>query len=155
MSTSEEFCCMLWDYIIARDANLKKESDEKILAAVANYERALGHLDSIFIILCLKIFYTTVRSEEHLQQHNHCITALFWYLQLPVTPKMHLLEDHIVNYFINNKGFGDIAEDEGKRAHSTQTALNCWLSSISNLQKRETIKLKYEAIQINPHIVVK
>lgn len=94
---------MLSGFIIARNIKKKKENNNKISNVVENYENNLGHFDCTFSILRLKKFHITPQLEQQFRDHINHMKYLFWYLQLPITTKIHLLENYILNFTLNSK----------------------------------------------------
>jgi hypothetical protein len=81
------------------------------------YERLLGHLDSFFSICRTKRFHITEQQIKDASEHREHILALWRALGLSVTTKIHIIEDHVIEYLVRLKGFGDLCEDEGERGH--------------------------------------
>ena len=49
--------------------------------------------------------------------HRYAIENLWRYLKISGTPKLHLLFVHLLRFMRRVKGFGDLGEDTGERAH--------------------------------------
>ena len=74
---------------------------------------------------------------------------------MSVTPKFHNIEAHALDVMQQTKGFGDIAEDAGEKAHQDGARVNCKVHGIPNLQKKEATIARYEVMDKNPMVVVK
>ena len=91
--------------------------EARVFAVLDVYERLLGHLDGLFSICRVKRFHLTDEQIELAGKHCIQILALWRALGLSVTTKLHIIEDHLMDYLIAMEGFGDLTEDEGEHAH--------------------------------------
>jgi hypothetical protein len=51
-----------------------------------------------------------------------CLTSSLLSLSstgLSITPKLHVIEDHAIQFMMQHLGYGDLGEDFGERAHQT------------------------------------
>ena len=82
-------------------------------------ERLQGHFDGLFSICRVKRFQIT--EEQLTNARKHCLQILLLWraVGLSVTVKLHIIEDHVMEYLMKVKGIGDLTEDEGERAHQT------------------------------------
>ena len=54
--------------------------------------------------------------------HRDAIDNFWRYLNISVTPKLHLLFVHLLIYLKRVQGFGDLGEDFGERAHQEEAS---------------------------------
>jgi hypothetical protein len=138
-------------------------SEDKIWEVLDLFERLLGHLDALFSICRTKRFHMTNNQLEAAKEHRNQILALWRYMGMSVTPKLHAIEDHLLEYLTRFGGIGDIGEDEGERGHqlgamnegrskalrdntAKATAHASWESMMKNEKVREQMnQVKVEA----------
>ena len=75
------------------------------------------NLYALFSIYRVKRFHITEEQIKNANTHVEHILALWRALGLSVTVKLHIIEDHVVDYLRDLRGFGDLVEDEGERGH--------------------------------------
>jgi hypothetical protein len=138
-------------------------SEDKIWEVLDLFERLLGHLDALFSICRTKRFHMTNNQLEAAKDHRDQVLALWRFLGMSVTPKLHAIEDHLLEYLTRFGGIGDIGEDEGERGHqigamhegrsralrdnkAKATAHASWESMMKNEKVQEQMKqVKVEA----------
>ena len=92
----------------------RAESTEDILSIVKMYSQLFTNLDCYFSLLRTKRFHTTVGMEHKLDKTTQHFVDIWRYFKISVTPKVHIGDDHIVDFFLCLKEFDDITEDEGE-----------------------------------------
>ena len=90
---------MLLNYVENKDPEKKYIDEGIVLEVVEYYYRLFGHFDSIFSILRTKKIHTTIGLEDRLAQHLTHALALIRFLHISITPKIYLLEDHVLHFF--------------------------------------------------------
>ena len=132
-------------------------SEDKIWEVLDLFERLLGHLDALFSICRTKRFHIMNNQLEAAKDHRDQVLALWRFLGMSVTPKLHAIEDHLLEYLRRFGGIGDIGEDEGERGHqlgamnegrykalrdnkAKATAHASWGSMMKNEKVKEQVK---------------
>jgi hypothetical protein len=107
----------LRELILSLPEDQKFLDDLKVFDMLNAYERLLGHFDGLFSICRVKRFQIT--NDQLTNAGKHCLQILLLWraLGLSVTVKLHIIEDHVMDYLNKVKGIGDLTEDEGERAH--------------------------------------
>jgi hypothetical protein len=105
------------DLILELPDEQKLIKEARVFVMLDVYERLLGHLDGLFSLCRVRRFHVTAEQIELAGKHCIQVLALWRALGMSVTIKLHIIEDHLMDYLIAMKGFGDLTEDEGERAH--------------------------------------
>ena len=66
-------------------------------------------------------------------RHRDAIENLWIYLNISVTPKLHLLFVHFLRSMERVQGFGDLVEDAGERAHQEEARNESQVGAEENL----------------------
>ena len=96
-----------------------REAMDDIWQVLDMYEQMTGHFDALFSICRTKRNHLTNSMIESAKVHRDQALALWRLLGLLVTPKLHTIEDHLIDYLIRFGGIGDMGEDEGERCQGT------------------------------------
>jgi hypothetical protein len=82
-------------------------------------------------------------------KHALCIWRA---LGLPVTPKVHCIEDHLVDIVRYFGGVGDIGEDEGERAHQTGHKEKARTGALRDPNKKALSRAQTEYMRMNEEV---
>src|SRR5688500_2081812 len=97
-------------------------------------------------------------SQEDIEQAKHhckCINALWVPLKLSITPKMHVMLSHAVEFLSYIQGFGDLGEDAGKQAHQQEQHNKLRVSGVKGIVKKENCKLQFELMYNSAKVQLK
>ena len=100
------------------------------------YARLLGHLEAFFSILCKKRFHLNYSCVDKAMLHRDAIENLWRYLEISVTPKLHILFVRLLIFLERVKGFGYLGADAGERAHQEEARNEIRVGAVVNLAKR-------------------
>ena len=104
------------------------------------YARLLGHLEVFFSILCKKRFHFNDSYVDKAMLHRDAIENLWRYLNMSVTPNLHLLFVRLLRFMEQVQVFGDPGEDAGERAHQEEARNESRVGAVVNLAKKEHTK---------------
>ena len=108
------------EFLQSMPAGQKKCSDKEIGELFGVYARLLGHLEALFSIICKKRFHLNDSDVEKSMLHRDAIENLWRYLNISVTPKLHLLFVHLLRFMEQVQRSDDLGEDAGERAHQEE-----------------------------------
>ena len=77
---------------------------------------------------------------------------LCWHLGFNITPKLHCLESHSVYLLKKHRGFADLAEDAGERAHQKEFKRDARLTAQRSHDRWEVMKVLNEAKECNRRV---
>jgi hypothetical protein len=117
------------------------------------HERLLGHLDGFLSICRVKRFHLTETHLTHAVQHRDNIMDGWRALGLSVTTKMHIIEDHVVDYLDALQGFGDMCEDEGERGHQVGAHNESRSKALRDNKEKATAHAQWESMGKNEDVV--
>jgi hypothetical protein len=130
----------------------KKIKEARIWMILDLHTQLLGHLDSLFSICTVRRFHLTNQQEKDAVGHRDRIMALWRGLGISVTIKLHIIEDHIVDHLLDKKGFGDLTEDEGERAHQTGNSQEARSKNMKDSAVKATSHARWEAMSKNAQV---
>ena len=107
------------DDILQLPDEQKYVNESEIFRKIDLHEELFGHIDALFSICRTKRYHLTNEQLESAKAHRDHVLALWRYLGLSVTPKLHCIEDHLIEFLERFGGLGDAGEDEGERGHQT------------------------------------
>jgi hypothetical protein len=81
--------------------------------------------------------------------------ALLHHIKMSITPKGHFVGCHAVPLLRLHQGDGDIAKDEGERAHQEEAKVDTRLGGLREYQTRENSKSKQQTMSSNPTVRAK
>ena len=128
-------------------AGQKNCSYEEIGELFGVYARLLVHLEAFFLIICKKRFHLNDSDVDKAMMHHDAIENLWRYLNISVTPKLHLLFVHLLIFLERVQGFGDLGEDAGEQAHQEEARNESRVGAVVDLAKKERTKSKFEAMK--------
>ena len=84
--------------------------------------------------------------------HRDAIENLWRYLEISVTPKLHILFVRLLIFLERVKEFGDLGEDDGERAHQEEARNESRVGAVVNLAKKERTKSQFEAMKKSANV---
>ena len=85
----------VWHHIECLPAGEKLGNDVMFKEVLDAYERLLGHFDAIFAISKTKRHHMKEEQLNSLEKHVKHACAVWRGLGISITPKMHIIEDHL------------------------------------------------------------
>jgi hypothetical protein len=153
MRHREEMFASFREYLLGLPGDQKHFPDEEIKEMCDLHERMLGHLDGLFTILRQRRHHVSEQDYDTAAKHVTCILALArGQLNLSITPKFHCVEDHAVEHQRLHKGFGDLGEDEGERAHQVEAKNERRVFAVVSVRSKERAKSQFEEMEKNPQV---
>ena len=129
----------IWVYVRDLPDEQKWVDNATIKRVIDAYERLMGHLDATFSILQTPRNHITPQQVLHLEHHLKHASSVWRALDIPISPKMHILEDHALDAVKRYGGIGDLGEDEGERAHQTGAQMESRMKSLNHSTKGQVV----------------
>ena len=139
-------------YLLGLPEDQKQCTDEERREVCEIHKRLLGHMDGFFSEVRVKRFHVSDAGMVKAEMYRRHVLSIWRYIKLSVTPKLHVLEDHSVGLCVKHKGFGDLGEDAGKRAHQEETKNDQRVGAMKGMLKKETTKSQFEAMKKHPKV---
>jgi hypothetical protein len=145
-------------YVLSLPEEHKGETDDNITTRVFElHSRLMGHLDALIAFLSTKRFQldTNGPEKQKAKKHRDRLSNLWRYLKLSVTPKVHLVEAHVIGLCEKHNGFGGLGEDEGERAHQTGAKDEKRYGNMANYEKKARSMSQYGQMEKNLKVAAK
>ena len=127
-------------------------TDQEIRERCELYANLLTAFDGCISGLRTKRFRVTDAIVDQTERYVRKVMELCRYLGFSITPKLHCLECHSVYFFRKHKGFADLAEDAGERAHQLESKMDLRWAAQRSHDRRELSKAANEAKQSDPRV---
>ena len=127
-------------------------TDEEIKNRCDLYCELLIAFDGCISGLRTKRFRVTEEVVERTKRYVKKAMELCRYLGFNITPKLHCLESHSVFLLEKHRGFADLAEDAGERAHQVEFRKDIRLAAQRSHDRREITKAINEAKECDPRV---
>jgi hypothetical protein len=151
MTRRDEIYDALWNLFSSKSDRMIVEQS-KVKKVMEAHQRLLGHFDAIFSICRIKRYHITTHDLDRLKEHVKHAAAMWRALGFSVTPKMHFVEDHLVDVVTRFRGVGDLGEDEGERGHQTGHRNEMRTKSMRNHQAKAWSHAQTEAMSRDPGV---
>ena len=116
------------------------------------YASLLTAFDGCISGLRTKRFHVTDEVVDQTERYVKKVMELCRYLGFSITPKLHCLECHAVYLLRKHRGFADLAEDAGERAHQSESKMDLRWAAQRSHDRRELSKAANEAKQSDPRV---
>ena len=125
---------------------------EQIVERCNMYGRLLTAFDACISGLRTKRFHVTDLIVEQTEAYVKQVMRLCRLLGFNITPKLHCLECHAVHFLRKHRGFSDLAEDAGERAHQLEARKDLRFAAQRSHSRREAAKAAIEAKESDPRV---
>ena len=119
------------------------------------YAELLTSLDGFISGMRTVRFHLTEHIKTKTDKYRLRVCALIRHLDLNVTPKVHLIEDHAIYFLGLHQGFGDLGEDAGERAHQIESKHDQRMAGVRDFKRKEALKSKHESRLFDPRVKIK
>ena len=130
-------------------------TEQEILDRCDLYSNLLTAFDGCISGLRTKRYHVTDEIVDQTERYVKKVMELSRYLGLSVTPKLHCLECHAVYLLRKHRGYADLAEDAGERAHQSESKMDLRWAAQRSHDRREVSKAANEARQSDPRVQTK
>ena len=127
-------------------------TDEEIRNRCDLYCQLLTAFDGCISGLRTKRFRVTDDIIEATNRYVKKAMELCRHLGFNITPKLHCLESPFFYLLKKHRGFADLAEDAGERAHQTEFKRDARLAAQRSHDRREVTKALNEAKECDPRV---
>jgi hypothetical protein len=136
------------EFVLASESKVEGMSDELICKVCEAHKCYLQAFDGYLSGMITKRYHLTDEIAAKTRQYRDKCLELERYLQLSITPKSHIIEDHSCEQQVYFNGIGDLDESFGERNHQHESIADRRHGGTRDFALREKIKAKEEA-QIN------
>jgi hypothetical protein len=150
MGNAESIVDSIQEFVLQHESRVQGISDESIVNVCNAYKAYFQALDGYLSGLSTKRFHLTPEIAERTQMFCKKCLQLERYLQLSITAKSHMMEDHSCEQQLIFLGLGDLDESFGERNHQYESIADRRHGGTRNFARRERIKSKEQA-QVNHH----
>ena len=117
------------------------------------FGRLLTAFDACISGLQTKHFLVMDLIVEQTKAYVKQVMRLCCLLGFNITPKLHCLECHAVHFLWKHRGFSDLAEDAGERAHQLEARKDLrFVAAQQSHSRREAAKAAIEAKDSDPRV---
>ena len=127
-------------------------TNAEILNRCDIYCQLLVAMDGCISGLHTKRFQVSDAIIETTEKYVKKVMELCRFLGFSITPKLHCLEAHAVYFLKKHRGFADLAEDAGERAHQIESKRDAKLAAQRGHGRREFFKAVNEAKESDPRV---
>jgi hypothetical protein len=111
------------EFVLASESKVEGMSNKLICQVCEAHKCYLQAFDGYLSSIIMKRYHLTDEIAAKTKQCRDKCLKLECYLQLPITPKSHIIGDHSCEQQVYFKGIGDLDKSFGERNHSSTKAL--------------------------------
>jgi hypothetical protein len=152
MANADTIIQEVMEFVLASESKVEGMSDELIRQVSEAHKCYLQAFDGYLSGILTKRFHLTDEIAAKTRQYRDKCLELERYLQLPITPKSHVKEDHSCEQQVHFKGIGDLDESFGERNHQHESIADRRHGGTRDFALREKIKAKEEAQLNHPKV---
>jgi len=114
----------------------------------------LDHVDAYISFLKAERFTAAADGPEYEQaeKHRDAFANLWRYRGISETPKFHLGWAHAIAMFKKTRGFAEMGKDAVERGHQSGAKAERRVAGMTDLKKKATSIITYEAMEQHPRI---
>jgi hypothetical protein len=152
MANAEEIVDTFCQFVLNHPSRIQGISNEIIEKVCEAHKLYLVSLDAYLSGMLTKRFHLTDDIMAKTEQYRSKCLEFERYLQMPITPKSHIIEAHSVQQQQRFHGIGDLDESFGERNHQVETRFDRRYGGIRDFAQREKMKAKEQAQSNHPEV---
>jgi hypothetical protein len=152
MANATSIVSEIRDFVIGHESRISGISDNHIHAVCNAYAAYLQALDGYLSCMATKRFHLTPEIATRTEQFRDKCLELERYLQLSITPKSHVVEDHGCQQQRRFRGIGGLDESFGERNHQSESIADRRHGGTRDFAMREKIKSREQAQFNHPEV---
>jgi hypothetical protein len=155
MGQASSIVSEIQDFVLQQESRIAGITDDSIRAVCDAHKAYLQALDGYLSGMNVKRFHLTPEVAEMTKKYRDKCLELERYLQLSITPKSHVMEDHSCEQQQLLQGMGDLDESFGERNHQYESIADRRHGGTRDFARREKIKSKEQAQFNHPDVKIK